>query len=234
MTHRTRSILNIITLCLLGLLGLRFFYLIFYHQILYYINTRLLWFIVLGWATLIVVVLVTLIHGRKDHAHVHTRLHTFIYVYSLIVFLLLLPVQALNPEHSLVVRLQQTDMQPTDKILPADTSPYTFSDWFNYLSSGSPKPELKGKTFNTSGFLASYDAQQKTLELGRLVITCCIADAYQTKITINLGNISTTGLISDKWYAVVGHWQQNSDEEWVVQADSIMATSTPEDPYVFP
>ena len=233
MKHRISSYIHMVSIFLISLLSLRFFFLLVHHEILYYVNTRILWFIILGWILLGSATVVTAIDSIKNKTHTHTNVYTFIYSYCLIAFLIFLPVRALNPNHSLVVK-QATDTEMTTEVLPTDTSSYTFSDWFKYLDSGTPQPELAGKIFNGSGFLGSYDAEQKTIDLDRLVITCCISDAYQTVVTVDTSSIATENLKSSQWYTVSGTWQQDKDDNWVVHAKSITTTNIPEDPYVFP
>ncbi len=213
-----------ITAILLSLFSARFFYLIFSHQILYYVNGRLVWFLIIGWTILLISAIRVLIRREKNEMHL---------VYVLLILLIVLPVRALDPVHSLAIKISNNTNE-TNKSLPADTSNYSYSDWFDYLNSGKPQPELEGNAVSISGFLDGYDSEHKIMDLGRLVITCCIADAYKTSIPVQLTSVSTQDLLSGEWYFITGHWHQNSKGTWVVVADSIKSADVPPDPYVYP
>ncbi|HVU80027.1 MAG TPA: hypothetical protein VHD37_01550 [Candidatus Paceibacterota bacterium] len=206
------------------MLSARFFYLLFTGQILYYVNGRLLWLMVIGWALFGALSLRALrhTHGREPW-----------YAYAVLIFLIVLPVRALDPAHALTISPQHDD-HVSAQTLPADTSSFDFAAWYAYRNSGRPQPELEGKPFAASGFISDADLANKTLTLSRLVITCCIADAFQTSFTIAVGGVDTRALATGGWYAVSGTWHQSDAGVWAVAATAIESVPPPKDPYVYP
>lgn len=216
---------NLLVAALYGLLSVRFFYLLYTHQILDYVNGRWLWLMIIGWT----------IFGLLSLRALWTRqAHASWAVIILLIGLIVLPVRALEPTHTLTLS-PQNDNKVTTVVLPADTASYSFSDWYKYRDSGRPQADLEGKTFTASGYLSGADQSAKTLELSRLVITCCIADAFQTSFTIDYQQLQPApSLVSDDWYQVTGVWHQNSDQSWVIVASAMTPIPAPHEPYVYP
>jgi uncharacterized membrane protein YcgQ (UPF0703/DUF1980 family) len=220
----------IVEAALLGALGLRFFYLIWSGKVLYYVSPRWLTLLAIGWFLITALCIFQLVR-RSGHAQ--KRPGFFLLECLMGLWLIMLPIRPLETRNRIADKLSASAPM-TSETLPADTSAYHMKDWYLYFISGSPRPELEGKAFHASGYIAGYDAAGKTVELGRQVVTCCAADSFLTSLTVEPSEADSAKLMSDAWYDVSGHWHQAQDGSWRIKADTFEPISVPSDPYVYP
>lgn len=206
----------------------RFFFILIQRHLLWYVNPRALWFLCLGWG---IILCISIVSFTDKHTSLHKNHVVSIMTSIALLILVSIPTQTLHTNTATSVHV--VSEQTTELKLPKTTEKYTFADWTTYLGSGKPQDELEGNIFSASGFLASYDTEKNTFELGRLVVTCCSADSYLTTISIDTNGLPEN-LVSDAWYDVRGVWHQTSEGEWIVTAHKITPVSIPNDPYVYP
>jgi hypothetical protein len=221
----------VIGAALAGSLGLKFAFLFLSGQAYFYIHPRLLWLAILGWTAILAV---CFHQARFRSAHAKAGAYTILAESAVVLCLLALPVRSLDVGNKLILRaIDAAGANMTDVPPPDDTEGLSFGDWYDYFGSGEPRPELEGVRVRLTGFLATHDEKGRSFELGRMVVTCCVADGFVITFTVDASSAGgLTFLVSNAWYDVSGIWV-NEAGTWRIRADVITPTTMPDDPYVY-
>ncbi len=91
-----------------------------------------------------------------------------------------------------------------------------------------------GRRVQLVGFVSHEDDQPPGMfDLGRFYISCCVADALPTTVTIDARRAAPgTYFATDTWLKVSGPLAKRAGE-FVVRADSIVPAEVPQNPYLY-
>jgi uncharacterized repeat protein (TIGR03943 family) len=133
----------------------------------------------------------------------------------------------------------KTMVAPTTKsansgALKADTSGWSFNDWFIAVSSDPEPSHFDGKKASIDGAVfRAPELPEGYFFLTRYMIWCCAADATAVNIPVKFKGSSQ--LKADQWVRVKGVMKQgeiHGKRTLVLYADSVKEEKQPDDPYL--
>jgi len=212
-----------------------------------YLNPKYVWLVYVGAALLIIIgIAVFILRFKNPQLEGHSEGSAFWTVFwTVLIFVPLILGQALGNQPLSTGRAARNEavksMVGTDTksgntgTVKADTSGWSYSDWFIAVSSDPEPSHFDGKKVNIDGAVFKpTEIEDGYFFLTRYKIWCCAADA--TAINIPVKYKGSSGLKDDQWVRVSGVMK---DATWrgkrtlLLDADSVKEEKQPDDPYIY-
>lgn len=240
---------------LLGLGGL-LFQKYFSGNLYYYINQRFFYLVTAGAAIFLLLGYVLLAH-RKDHSHQHDHddVHDHDHEHqhgngqrwSLVIVAIPLFLGFIIPAKPLDANIIQSRGISNEGLFAADQSAVgvelntpadqrNILDWNRAFNYSKDPQEFAGETADVIGFVYHDPRLSKNQFLvGRLAVTCCVADAFAIGMVVEWPLASET--TDNAWVHVRGEVQVVQIDNQtlpLIIAESVKDTDQPSHPYLFP
>ena len=251
MKKNVNSILNYLTLIVLGIY-VNYLYLI--QKITLLIHPRYIWLVLVAGVVITLVGIVGIIQialqsinkNSKNQLTTQTTLRNSLFSGLLLVLtigLFFVPIASLSIfSYNIRTLKSELSLNETDKAnlkekfkLNLNTRNFTIEDWVKAKSLNNLKL-FENNEFVGVGFVASKT--DKTFNLSRFVISCCIVDATPISLLVDYNSIPNDQkekIVDGEWIEIVGKFQiqlVNNEQAPVIIPTSVTKTSEPKDTYI--
>jgi uncharacterized repeat protein (TIGR03943 family) len=226
-------------LTLLGL-GLYLYSRIFTGTLLFYINQRFAWLVMMAGVVLMAIGGSYRYRSNHDHAH---HAHAFswsgvLLIGVLIALGLLVPPKPLGASAvgNREVNLGTLVSSQGNSVIPTRAGEKNILDWLIAFQSTPDPATFTHQPAHLIGFVYRDDRfSSDSFMLSRFVVSCCVADA--TAIGLIVRSPQAASLPGDQWVEVSGHFELgefSGKPAPILITDAITRTTPPNQPYLYP
>jgi putative membrane protein len=226
-------------LTLLGL-GLYLYSRIFTGTLLFYINQRFAWLVMMAGIVLMAVGGSYRYRSNHDHAH---HAHAFswggvLLIGVLIALGLLIPPKPLGAAAmgNREVNLGTLVSSQGNSITPTQAGEKNILDWLIAFQQTPDPAAFAHQSAHLIGFVYRDDRfNGESFMLSRFVVSCCVADA--TAIGLIVRSPLAASLPGDQWVEVSGHFEAgefSGKPTPILITEAITRTTAPNQPYLYP
>jgi putative membrane protein len=228
-------------LTLIGL-GLYLYSRIFTGTLLFYINQRFAWLVMMAGVVLMAVGGSYRYRSNHDHDHVH-RAHTVSWggvalIGVLIALGLLVPPKPLGASAmgNREVNLGTLVSSQSNSVMATRAGEKNILDWLVAFQNTPDPTAFTNQSAHLIGFVYRDDRfDSEDFMLSRFVVSCCVADA--TAIGLIVRWPQAASLPGDQWVEVSGHFEPgefSGKPTPILVTEAITRTTPPNQPYLYP
>ena len=226
-------------LTLLGL-GLYLYSRIYTGTLLFYINQRFAWLVMMAGIVLMAVSGSYRYRSNDDHAH---HAHAFswggvVLIGILIALGLLVPPKPLGASAmgNREVNLGTLVSSQGNSVMPTRGGEKNILDWLIAFQNTPDPAAFTDQSAHLIGFVYRDDRfNSESFMLSRFVVSCCVADA--TAIGLIVRSPQAASLPGDQWVEVSGHFEPgefSGKPTPILVTEAITRTTAPNQPYLYP
>jgi putative membrane protein len=226
-------------LILMGL-GLYLYSRIFTGTLLFYINQRFAWLVMM--AGIVLMVIAGSYRYRSNHEQTH-HAHTFSWGGALLIGLLvalglLVPPKPLGATAmgNREVNLGTLVSSQSNSVVPMRAGEKNILDWLIAFQNTPDPAAFTNQSAHLIGFVYRDDRfSDDTFMISRFVVSCCVADA--TAIGLIVRSPQAASLPGDQWVEVSGHFEPgefSGKPTPILVTEAITRTTPPNQPYLYP